>query len=386
MDNGNRVLARNEKPKICSVSVIEITTEGAPVYSDNKVVGSLRKGEKFRYVYQDAKVAKLEFENSFAYVSSKDFKLGNAYLECAKPVSNKKMSIYVGKKVDVTNASGRTIFLTEPYRRYPVVEVSATSYVINIGGVKGYVKKTIAAIDQGIPVLSYHNVLKRAENKLYINSSPTISKESFDEQMRYLYQSGFETITLNQLYEYIVGKRNIGKKAVVLTFDDGLQSTYVNAYPTLKQYGFKAVNFMITGRISKDPVVFNPNNLFALSLSEMAEMKDVFTFEGHTHNLHTDLGKGKSSFGAATVAQITADLNTSKQVVPQTYFSYPMGDYNPTVIKTLKSLGYKMAVSTVPGYVNQTTDLFVIKRKGITPFVSFSSFQQVVNGTDTLNR
>ncbi|WP_232509594.1 polysaccharide deacetylase family protein [Parageobacillus thermoglucosidasius] len=132
----------------------------------------------------------------------------------------------------------------------------------------------------------YHHILKKSENKNKGNVSTIISDSQFNEQMDWLKENGYETITLQRLEQYVRGKANIPAKAVVITFDDGVKTSFIYAYPKLKKLGFKAVNFVITSRIPKEPQKFNPDGLQFLSRSEMAAMSDVFTFESHTHRLH----------------------------------------------------------------------------------------------------
>ena len=67
----------------------------------------------------------------------------------------------------------------------------------------------------GVPVLNYHQVND-------VNISPlTIPVQVFKEQMDYLHRNGYHTITLDELYDYIVHDTPLPDKPVVITFDDG---------------------------------------------------------------------------------------------------------------------------------------------------------------------
>ena len=44
---------------------------------------------------------------------------------------------------------------------------------------------------------------------------------------------------------------DIPEKSVLLTFDDGYKDNFVEAYPLLKKHDFSAVNFVITGAVTK---------------------------------------------------------------------------------------------------------------------------------------
>ncbi|MDN3020128.1 polysaccharide deacetylase family protein [Paenibacillus sp. BSR1-1] len=167
------------------------------------------------------------------------------------------------------------------------------------------------AAEGGVPVLLYHHILKKAENPFPSNSN-IVSYEAFSEQMAYLYNQGYHTATLSELASYLNGAITLPPKTVVITFDDGMKTNYLYAYPVLKKYGFKAGNFLITNRISETPVPFNPTVLFQpLSWPEVNGMKDVFQYGSHTHGLH-NLINGTSALISGSDQIILQDLETSR--------------------------------------------------------------------------
>ena len=103
-------------------------------------------------------------------------------------------------------------------------------------------------MDVGLPVLVYHHILPRESMK---TMDSTISLEVFEQQMRYLADHHFETLTAHQLYDYLEGRLVVPSKAVLITFDDGLLSTKEYAYPLLKQYGFTAIQHIISARTDR---------------------------------------------------------------------------------------------------------------------------------------
>ena len=132
--------------------------------------------------------------------------------------------------------------LEEGYR-YPVVREEEDWYILTIGERPGYIHKQSVVLDEGLPVLVYHHILPR-ESMTTMNS--TISLELFEQQMEYLADHQFETLTAHQLYDYLEGRLVVPGKAVLITFDDGLLSTKEYAYPILKQYGFSALQHIIS--------------------------------------------------------------------------------------------------------------------------------------------
>lgn len=263
--------------------------------------------------------------------------------------------------------------------RYPMSVFDKNWLTIDIAGKIGYVKRSFVKIDYGIPVLAYHHFLEKGENKLFRKSSTTITPEVFNQQMGYLHQQHFTSITTGDLTSYLNGKLILPEKTVVITFDDGLQSVYRYAYPILKKYNLKATEFMITGRISMTPRIWNPNKLAALSYPEMAKMRDVFEFNSHTNNLHILSKKKKSALVTMPYNFVKADIALSQKIVHAHSFAYPFGQYNNKVIQILKELGFKSAFTTTPGYAKMGDNPLLIPRVVVTPKISLPLFKNLVN-------
>ena len=81
-----------------------------------------------------------------------------------------------------------------------------------------------------IPILMYHNVGKS-------NSVWSVSVENFEQQINYLNQNGYKTISLDELGQGIKNNSETQEKLVVITFDDARKGVFTNAYPILNQVG-----------------------------------------------------------------------------------------------------------------------------------------------------
>ena len=80
-----------------------------------------------------------------------------------------------------------------------------------------------------------------------------MAASKFEEQMRYLKERGYRVISMRDFLEFTEGKRQLPRKAVVLTFDDGYKSFREFAEPLLKQLGFTATLFVYTDYIGAGP-------------------------------------------------------------------------------------------------------------------------------------
>lgn len=101
-------------------------------------------------------------------------------------------------------------------------------------------------IPRDIPVLMYHNVLPEAEEA---ESVWIVTKEEFARQMDQLEAAGYETILPDDIAEVAQGRKLLPEKPVVITFDDGYLGVMEHAEPILAEHGFKAICYVIVGRI-----------------------------------------------------------------------------------------------------------------------------------------
>ncbi len=126
----------------------------------------------------------------------------------------------------------------------------------------------------GIPVLMYHKVGDDKDN------DAVIREDLFREQMKFLKDNGYNPLTMDQLYDYVVNGAAVPEKPVVLTFDDGYADTYSIVYPIMKEYGFPATVFINPGDIGT-----------RLTWDQVAEMhKNGITIANHGFQ-HIEMGQ-----------------------------------------------------------------------------------------------
>ncbi len=173
-----------------------------------------------------------------------------------KPLSNQNLITWKDTPVFNAPSSGSAPFGTMSANlRYPILNklkdrLNQTWYQIRIGNRLAWISSLDAQEDNGIPVLTYHHILRDEENTRFRHTSTTTSVRAFSNQMTWLRDQGYTTLTMAQLEGYVRNKMNLPAKSVVITFDDGLKSVSRYAYPVLKAYGFKATAFIISSRIN----------------------------------------------------------------------------------------------------------------------------------------
>jgi peptidoglycan/xylan/chitin deacetylase (PgdA/CDA1 family) len=218
-----------------------------------------------------------------------------------------------------------------------------------------------------VPVLTYHSISENLFGKVHPYHHINTPVSIFSLQMRWLRQAGYRTISLSELMNGFEFTQDLAK-TVVLTFDDGYQDFYTDAFPILKQCGFSATVFLATDRIRDESVRVEGADY--LTWNEVRELQsDGISFGSHSVT-HADL----RSLGPE---QIDYELGYSKETIEQRIgasvesFSYPFalpeedGDFIRYLADTLENMGYSNGVSSAIGRAKPTDTRFFLPRLSV---------------------
>lgn len=176
-----------------------------------------------------------------------------------------------------------------------------------------------------VPVLMYHHI--GASSRYFT------SLADFTAQMDWLKASGYETVTVAQLYEAEYGGRTLPPKPVVITFDDGNGDQRL-AFPALAERGFVATYFIISG----------VRNLADAELVTLARTGN--DIESHTVS-HPYLTRMNDAALAGEMRRSRDDLE-ARIGWPVRYLAYPYGDQNGRVQSAAAGI-YRGAVIATGG-------------------------------------
>lgn len=211
----------------------------------------------------------------------------------------------------------------------------------------------------------YHNIdkpPKEAKLKtLYLKPS------MFKRQLYILSKLGYKSISGKDNLLNIDLEKNYEKKIVLLTFDDGYKDFIQNAYPTIEEYGYKAIIFVVANEIGNfnrwDYKVLNVKK-YLMDLEDLRFLiKKGFIIGSHTLN-HPFLTK-ISKEEAKKEIEYSKKLLEDKLGVAVETFCYPYGDYNQDIAKIVEEAGYKYAFTTKDGKIKDSEDRFQLKRINI---------------------
>jgi len=223
-----------------------------------------------------------------------------------------------------------------------------------------------------VGVLMYHAIMDEPEN------GGIISTKQFREHLQWLKDGGFQPISMEQYVAFIHEQGEVPDNAVLITFDDGYENFYTNAYPLLKEFQYPAVNFVIVSGVD-DP---NLPGIKKLSWDQMREMKQHnMAFHNHTNNMHIygavdEEGKEKPvaisklylpeekrvETEEEYTARVTEDLSKAEQRLKEelgntfSVIAFPYGAFNEQLLSIIKSIGIETSFTVKPG-INNSEDV-----------------------------
>lgn len=238
-------------------------------------------------------------------------------------------------------------------------------------------RSSLTLPNDSVPILMYHKV---SPASLMNGPGMRVSPGQFEKQMRYLSQSGYNTISLDQLYDHWDNGTTLPKQPVVITFDDGYEDNYIFAFPVLKKYKQKATIFLVYNEIggyNEWDAKTNPaRRLRLLSWPQIYEMqKNGISFESHTLT-HPRLSEISPQTASTEIILSKAKLGEALGK-PVNFIAYPYGKSNKEVREIVRKAGYRAAVTTMTGTNTPNDDRFYLKRLRINANVSINEFKQM---------
>jgi peptidoglycan/xylan/chitin deacetylase (PgdA/CDA1 family) len=197
--------------------------------------------------------------------------------------------------------------------------------------------------------LCYHNIEDSSKMKAL-----TISTAQFESEMQALKDNGFTVIGMQDFLAWRRGEKDIPAKSAIITIDDGWISTYENAWPILKKFGYPFTVFIYINYVGSGGK--------SMSWDQLAEMRDGgVDIQSHTYS-HSSLrapGGGVDKKTADLVKKDVAALGVDgwmrKEVVESkrtlekelaikcNVFAYPFGVYSAKARDLVKEAGYEAA-------------------------------------------
>lgn len=190
-----------------------------------------------------------------------------------------------------------------------------------------------------LPTLMYHHIQTKEAAAADKQTALSVYTDIFKSQMQYLKDRNYNVLMMADLINLFDSGVPVPKHSVLLTFDDGYEDFYTDAFPVLRDLGFHATMFTPTGLME------NPDYL---TWEQITSMNGLVYFANHTWS-HKNVGVSSQTMQYEIS---TADIQLGERGFNSLkVFAYPYGFDSKQAETYLGSLGYKLAFSTVPGNI-----------------------------------
>lgn len=214
---------------------------------------------------------------------------------------------------------------------------------------------------RSIRVLMYHRIaIPESDREL---NEYEVDHRAFRRHIQWLDRWGYTTVTFNDYRLFLEGELDLPKKPVIITFDDGYLETYDIAFPILRDYGMKAVLFVV-GDVSYETSSWedDPQNVRPLfSRNQLLEMHAAgFEIGSHTLTHVKGTEKDPRTFrNEVSRSRILLEIVINAPVLT---FAYPYGSVNEERKAIVADAGYRFACGSYSGPAVFGDDHYEIRR------------------------
>lgn len=234
-----------------------------------------------------------------------------------------------------------------------------------------------------VPILMYHSISDDPETGVHPYYRTATSPQVFASQMKYLHDSGYHAVSLEEVVGQLQGRGEALDKKIAITFDDGYRDVYSEAFPILNGLGFTATVFLPTAYIGDRMQRFKGKD--CLTWTEVRELqKHGISFGSHTvtHPQLRDL-----SFSV-----INEEVQKSKRTIEDKLsgstdsfaypYAFPQADrtFTQRLGDLLQSAGYRMGVCTMIGRANSASHPLFMERLPVNSEDDMALFQAKLMG------
>jgi peptidoglycan/xylan/chitin deacetylase (PgdA/CDA1 family) len=216
------------------------------------------------------------------------------------------------------------------------------------------------------PILLYHRIAEPPSP----NSSDAryyTPPEAFTWQMQALKDWGYTSIPISLLVTAITKGALLPPRPVVISFDDGYETVFENAYPIMKELGFTGLMYIVGEYVGAQGYM-SIENLVVLSEKgwEIGSHSMTHPHLPANHDIvYFEAGQSKNILAS----EIGVNILT---------FAYPYGEMDGFVVDKVAEYGYLAAVGLGTQYTHSMDTLYYLSRIEVRYDVNKTSFASLL--------
>lgn len=213
-----------------------------------------------------------------------------------------------------------------------------------------------------LPVLMYHQIVARPAD-----SEWEISFSMFLRHMRFLRANGFNTVTIQELIDYVFAGGELPENPILITFDDGYRNVYRYAFPLLEYAGHTAVTFVIGHNVGQSTYKDTGHPVTPkFGWGDARNMQHIMDIQSHSFDMHQwryfESGRARENmlrWQDECIYEYTEILKNDHKKISSLVFdelgidvvavAFPAGRFDDLVIEILESLGVRVTFASMPG-------------------------------------
>jgi peptidoglycan/xylan/chitin deacetylase (PgdA/CDA1 family) len=212
-----------------------------------------------------------------------------------------------------------------------------------------------------IPILTYHQVDAPPPRGTPYRGL-VVSPKHFARQLGFLKALGYQGLSMTALEPYLRAERT--GKVFGITLDDGYVNNLEHALPVLRELGFSATCYIVSGQLGGLNMWDRHKGVPPQVLMDAAQLKAWLAggqeVGAHTRT-HVDLLQADEAAAREEIAGCKRELETLLSAEVR-HFCYPYGFYRPEHVALVREAGYATATTTRRSRTTAGDDLFELPR------------------------
>lgn len=215
-----------------------------------------------------------------------------------------------------------------------------------------------------IPILAYHQTAPMPRRGVPCRTF-TLSPSAFRSQLQALRLMGYQGLSMRDLEPYLNGEKS--GKVVGITLDDGYLNNFEYALPALREVGFTATSFMVSGQFGGSNLWDQRVGVPAARLMDVAHLR-AWAAAGmevgsHTRN-HVNLHECDEATAREEITAAKHELEAALGCEVR-HFCYPYGLYRAEHAEMVREAGYRTGSTSDSTRVHPGVDPMLLPRISI---------------------
>ena len=193
------------------------------------------------------------------------------------------------------------------------------------------------------------------------DSAISFPPQVFQRAIGKLHDFGYQTLNLLETWKGLRQGTEFPKRALIITFDDGYETVYKEAFPVLQRYGMSATVFLTVGdQKTGNGRLPSLEGRSMLSWSEIREMqRGRIDFGAHTLT-HPDLTRLSTQLAKSEICDSKMIIEDMLSAQVDT-FAYPFGRYDERCREIVRQ-NFIVGCSDELGLVRASSDPYALER------------------------